>query len=200
MVTASRARVGHGLLKGTLALRVVTPPIPTVVTVVVPSLLAKVTGEQRELNVPASGPRSVAEILDELARDYPVFNRRVRNEKQVQSYLLQRRSFLTHTSPKEVALEMQAEHARLADHKDATTWIVDLSKLAKQDYMYGQTPTLLTNNPAGVKAAHLAGITFRDQSGIVHRAKNPERAYQEIAMKWIRQPEPTYQVVGRRAG
>lgn len=121
-------------------------------------------------------------------------------EKEVQGYLLKRRSFLTHTNPKEVALEMQAEHARLADHKDVTTWIVDLSKLAKQDYMYGQTPTLLTSNPAGVKAAHLAGITFRDQSGIVHPAKNPERTYQEIAMKWITQPEPTYQVVGRRAG
>ncbi len=50
------------------------------VTVVVPSLLAKVTGEQRELSVPASGPRSVAEILDDLAGDFPVFNRRVRNE------------------------------------------------------------------------------------------------------------------------
>jgi sulfur-carrier protein len=50
------------------------------VTVVVPGLLAKVTGEQRELSVPASGPRSVGDILDDLARDYPVFDRRVRNE------------------------------------------------------------------------------------------------------------------------
>ncbi|MDW9478733.1 hypothetical protein GOB57_08450 [Sinorhizobium meliloti] len=119
-------------------------------------------------------------------------------ERQVQRYLVRRRSFLTHKSPKQLAVEMQAEHARLADHKDVSTWIVDLSKLAKQDYMYGQTPTLLFNNPAGVKASQLAGITFKDEAGTVHPAVNPERLYQQIAMKWIRQPEPTYQVVGRR--
>jgi hypothetical protein len=121
-------------------------------------------------------------------------------EREVQRYLTKRRSFLTRTNPKDVALEMQAEHARLADHKDVTTWVVDLSKLAKQDYMYGQTPTLLSNNPAGVKASQLAGLTFKDEAGVVHPAKNPERLYQEVAMKWIRQPEPTYQVIGRRAG
>lgn len=121
-------------------------------------------------------------------------------EHEVQRYLVDRRSKLTHVSPPEVAMEMRAEQARLADHKDVTTWIVDLSKLAKQDYMYGQTPTLLSVNPAGVKASQLAGITFRDEAGTVHPAVNPERLYQEIAMKWITQPEPTYQVVGRRAG
>jgi hypothetical protein len=123
-----------------------------------------------------------------------------RLEHEVQRYLVDRRSKLTHISPQGVALEMRAEQARLADHKDVTTWIVDLSKLAKQDYMFGQTPTLLTANPAGVKASQLAGITFRDEAGAVHPAVNPERLYQEIAMKWIRQPEPNYQVVGRKSG
>jgi hypothetical protein len=121
-------------------------------------------------------------------------------EHEVQRYLVQRRSRLTRTGPLEVAKEMRAEQARLAEHKGVTTWIVDLSKLAKQDYMFGAIPTLLSNNPAGVKATHLAGITFRDEAGKVHPAVNPERLYQDIAMKWIKQPEPTYTVVngGRR--
>lgn len=119
-------------------------------------------------------------------------------ERQVQRYLVKRRSFLTHSSPKDVVLDMQAEQAKLASHRDVKTWIVDLSKLAKQDYMYGQTPTLLSNNPAGVKPGQVAGITFRDEQGIIHPAVNPERLYQEVAMKWITQPEPNYKVMGRR--
>ena len=118
--------------------------------------------------------------------------------KQVQTYLMTRRAGLTHMDIKEVALEMRAENASLGDHKGVTNWIVDLSTLAKQDYMYGQTPTLMTNNPAGVKASQIAGITFRDQDGIVHPAVSPERLYQDVAMKWITQPEPTYKVVGQR--
>ena len=50
------------------------------VTVVVPSLLAKVTGDQRELRVPVEDGATVAQVLDRLAADYPVFDRRVRNE------------------------------------------------------------------------------------------------------------------------
>nr|WP_250808045.1 hypothetical protein [Neorhizobium tomejilense] len=119
-------------------------------------------------------------------------------EKQVQSYLLKRRAFLTATDPREVALEMQAEKAMLSAHQDVTTWIVDLSKLAKQDYMYGQTPILLDNNPAGVKVSQIAGIQFRSQDGTLHAATNPQRLYQETASKWITQPEPTYQFVGVR--
>ena len=118
--------------------------------------------------------------------------------KQVQGYLIQRRSFLTGTGPKDVVLEMRAERDRLAAHRDVATWVVDLSKLAKQDYMYGQTPTLVSDNPAGVKASQIGGITFRDESGRVYPAVPPERLYQETAMKWITQPEPTYRVVGRR--
>lgn len=135
---------------------------------------------------------------DDVARGKALAHGDADFEKNVQKYLLQRRSFLTNTSIKDIALEMQAENQRLADHKGVTTWIVDLTKLAKQDYMYGQTPTLLSNNPAGVKASQVAGITFRDQDGVVHPAVSPERLYQDIAMKWIRQPEPTFQVVGGR--
>lgn len=50
------------------------------VTVVVPSLLAKVMDDQRELQVGLGDPATVAGVLDRLAADYPVFGRRVRNE------------------------------------------------------------------------------------------------------------------------
>lgn len=50
------------------------------VTVVVPSLLAKVLDDQRELQVGLEDPATVAGVLDRLAADYPVFGRRVRNE------------------------------------------------------------------------------------------------------------------------
>lgn len=50
------------------------------VTVVVPSLLAKVMDDQRELQVGLEEPATVAAVLDRLAADYPVFGRRVRNE------------------------------------------------------------------------------------------------------------------------
>ncbi|WP_336714812.1 MoaD/ThiS family protein [Arthrobacter sp. USHLN218] len=50
------------------------------VTVVVPSLLAKVMDDQRELQVGLEDPATVAGVLDRLAADYPVFGRRVRNE------------------------------------------------------------------------------------------------------------------------
>jgi sulfur-carrier protein len=52
---------------------------PTV-TVVVPALLARYTGDRRELEVPVQGPATVAALLDALAGSYPVFGRRVRNE------------------------------------------------------------------------------------------------------------------------
>jgi hypothetical protein len=119
-------------------------------------------------------------------------------EREIGDYLVTRRAGLTHASEDDVKLEMRAEQERLADHKDVTTWIVDLSKLARQDYMYGQTPTLLSSNPAGVKASQLAGITFHDESGRVHPTVNAERLYQEIAAKWIVQPEPTFKVVAKR--
>jgi hypothetical protein len=117
---------------------------------------------------------------------------------EVGEYLEKRRAGLTRASRQDVQLEMRAEQERLIDHKDVTTWIVDLSKLAKQDYMYGQTPILLTSNPAGVKASQLAGITFLDESGRIHKAVNAERLYQETASKWITQPEPTFKVVAKR--
>jgi hypothetical protein len=117
---------------------------------------------------------------------------------EIGEYLEKRRAGLTRISHQDVQLEMRAEQERLADHKDVTTWIVDLSKLARQDYMYGQTPTLLSSNPAGVKASQLAGITFLDESGRVHPTVNPERLYQETAAKWITQPEPTFKVVANR--
>jgi hypothetical protein len=119
-------------------------------------------------------------------------------ERQVQGYLIKRRGFLTRTDPKEVVLEMQAEQARLAEHKDVGTWIVDLSKLAKQDYMYGQTPTLLASNPSGIKASQVAGIAFREEDGTLHQAVSAERLYQEASMRFVVQPEPRYKVVSRK--
>lgn len=118
--------------------------------------------------------------------------------REIGDYLEKRRAGLTRSSQQDVQLEMRAEQERLYDHKDVTTWIVDLSKLARQDYMFGQTPTLVSSNPAGVKASQLAGITFLDETGRVHPTVNPERLYQETAAKWITQPEPTFKVVANR--
>jgi molybdopterin converting factor small subunit len=53
--------------------------VPTV-TVVVPAVLAEHTGDRRELEVPVQEPATVAQLLDAVARDFPVFGRRVRNE------------------------------------------------------------------------------------------------------------------------
>jgi hypothetical protein len=114
---------------------------------------------------------------------------------KVEGHLTQLRSHLTHMTPEQVSLDMHLENEKLASFKDVTNWIVDLSKLGKQDYMFGQLPTLLENNPAGVKSSQLAGLAFRDEYGAVHQAVSPERLYQETAMKWISQPEPTYQVI-----
>ncbi|MCG2621891.1 MoaD/ThiS family protein [Arthrobacter sp. I2-34] len=50
------------------------------VTVLVPAVLAQHTGDRRELTVQVPGTTTVAELLDVLARDYPIFGRRVRNE------------------------------------------------------------------------------------------------------------------------
>lgn len=50
------------------------------VTVIVPALLARHTGDRRELEVPVQGTATVAQLLDLLSRDFPVFGRRVRNE------------------------------------------------------------------------------------------------------------------------
>jgi molybdopterin synthase sulfur carrier subunit len=50
------------------------------VTVVVPRLLADCTGGQRELSVPLGGPGTVGAVLDVVAAEHPVFDRRVRDE------------------------------------------------------------------------------------------------------------------------
>jgi molybdopterin synthase sulfur carrier subunit len=50
------------------------------VTIVVPAVLAQHTGDRRELEVQVHGTMTVAELLDVLARDFPVFGRRVRDD------------------------------------------------------------------------------------------------------------------------
>jgi molybdopterin converting factor small subunit len=50
------------------------------VTVVVPRLLAECTGGRRELSVPLGGPGTVGAVLDAVAAEHPVFDRRVRDE------------------------------------------------------------------------------------------------------------------------
>lgn len=50
------------------------------VTVQIPSLLRQYTGGQAELRLAVDGPVSVAEMLDVIGAQYPIFNRRLRDE------------------------------------------------------------------------------------------------------------------------
>jgi molybdopterin converting factor small subunit len=51
------------------------------VTVVVPSVLAAVSGGRTAFEVPDAAAASVREALDAVARDYPVLVRRIRDER-----------------------------------------------------------------------------------------------------------------------
>jgi molybdopterin synthase sulfur carrier subunit len=50
------------------------------VRLLVPRLLAECTGGQRELSVQLTGPGTVGDVLDSVAAEHPVFDRRVRDE------------------------------------------------------------------------------------------------------------------------
>ena len=50
------------------------------VRLLVPRLLAECTGGRRELSVDLAGPGTVEAVLDSVAADHPVFDRRVRDE------------------------------------------------------------------------------------------------------------------------
>jgi molybdopterin converting factor small subunit len=50
------------------------------IRVLVPRLLAECTGGQRELALPGAGPSTAGAVLDLVAADHPVFDRRVRDE------------------------------------------------------------------------------------------------------------------------
>ncbi len=50
------------------------------VSVLIPALLAEHTGGQRNLQVISEGTASVGAVLDVLAQEYPIFDRRVRDE------------------------------------------------------------------------------------------------------------------------
>ncbi|GAA1347541.1 MoaD/ThiS family protein [Arthrobacter roseus] len=50
------------------------------VSVLIPALLAEHTGGQRNLQVITEGAASVGAVLEALAQDHPVFDRRVRDE------------------------------------------------------------------------------------------------------------------------
>jgi sulfur-carrier protein len=50
------------------------------VRLVLPRLLAECTGGRRELPVELAGPRTVGAVLDSVAADHPVLDRRVRDE------------------------------------------------------------------------------------------------------------------------
>jgi sulfur-carrier protein len=50
------------------------------VTVLIPALLAPTVDGQREVRVPVDGSATVADLLDTIGAEYPVFNRRVRDE------------------------------------------------------------------------------------------------------------------------
>ena len=50
------------------------------VTLVMPAVLANVTGGERERNVPLAVPATARALLDTVSAEFPVFGRRVRNE------------------------------------------------------------------------------------------------------------------------
>lgn len=50
------------------------------VTVLIPSLLRQYTGGAESMALAVEGTTSVAALLDAIGADYPVFNRRVRDE------------------------------------------------------------------------------------------------------------------------
>ena len=52
----------------------------TGITVLVPRTLMSVTGDRRRVNVPVAETTTVADVLDLLAAEYPIFDRRVRDE------------------------------------------------------------------------------------------------------------------------
>ncbi|AJT42307.1 MoaD/ThiS family protein [Psychromicrobium lacuslunae] len=49
-------------------------------TVVIPSVLRQYTLEQAELRLPDRSAMTLASIFDQLAEDFPAFNRKVRDE------------------------------------------------------------------------------------------------------------------------
>lgn len=50
------------------------------ITVLIPALLASTVDGQREVRIPVDGSATVADLLDTIGAEYPVFNRRVRDE------------------------------------------------------------------------------------------------------------------------
>jgi sulfur-carrier protein len=54
--------------------------VDSVVTLVVPRLLAECTGGRRELSLALTDPGTVGAVLDAVAAEHPVFDRRVRDE------------------------------------------------------------------------------------------------------------------------
>ncbi|MCZ2401670.1 MoaD/ThiS family protein [Paenarthrobacter sp. Z7-10] len=54
--------------------------MPADVTVLVPSLLRQFTDGHEELRLSVDGPVTLAEMLDVLGAQYPIFNRRIRDE------------------------------------------------------------------------------------------------------------------------
>lgn len=52
----------------------------TTVTLVMPAVIANVTGGERERNVNLPAPATIKALLDQVSGEFPVFGRRVRNE------------------------------------------------------------------------------------------------------------------------
>ncbi len=55
-------------------------PEPAGITVRIPRTLMSVAGDQRLLQVPLTRSTTVRDLLDTLGRQYPIFERRVRDE------------------------------------------------------------------------------------------------------------------------
>lgn len=59
-----------------------------------------------------------------------------------------------------------------ANRRAVSTWVLDLSHLATQDYMADHTLVLPEDNKAGLTPAHVGGIAFRTGDGTVFAAQD----------------------------
>lgn len=86
-------------------------------------------------------------------------------EDEVRRFLMKRRAFLTRKDPVTVALEMKADRERLQKMSDTRLWIVDLSHLARQDYMTHVQPVFVERNAPGVRPGQISGLSFITDEG-----------------------------------
>jgi len=109
-------------------------------------------------------------------------------EDEAMRYLMKRRSFVTRTHPVEVARQMREEAAKLRAHSDVALWIVDLTRLGKQDYMSHVHPVFVEANKAGVRPGQVAGLSFVTDSGQPWPARSAREVYGSLADLYSHSP------------